>query len=150
MKNKDTSTYQLIKETIEIVSGVKDISNTRRTRRDTELRWVYYDLCKRYLKGKFVISHCALVVNRHHASVINGIKVFKDVNSVQQFKSQDVYNKAVSVLNEYLVDKYNDDDRLIILAKINYLENCLSFEKSELEKIELKIASKMDVIYKAV
>ena len=138
--------YELIKKTIETVSGVYDIAVTKRTREQAELRWIYYALSRHYLGNKFVVLHCSKLIKRHHATVLHGLRQYDIMIETNQFESLDILNKCKKILTPFL-GNINDDKIFISEAKITYLEKSLIAEQTKLNNILTKRSKKINVKY---
>ena len=65
-----------IKKLVEEKFNVDNLGKDTRSRKYTEMRSIYYNLCQRYASD-FTLSHCGQVVGRiNHATVIHGLKTF--------------------------------------------------------------------------
>ena len=146
------NTYKLIKETVEKVSEIKDLSMPNRERYVSDCRKVYFGLSRLYKRSAYHGTNCSKIVNRRHCSGIHNIKQFDDYIGLKSFTANDVYNDVRKILDPLLLHKVAEieDDIEFTKSKIDYLENLLSEYTYELESLELRKASKMDVIYKAV
>ena len=141
--------YELIKKTIEAVSGIDDIAVTKRTREQAELRWIYYALSRHYLGNKFVGLHCSKLIKRHHATVLHGLRQYDIMIETNQFESLDILKKCKKILSPFL-GNINDDEIFISEAKITYLEKSLVAEHIILNELLTKRSKRIKVNYELI
>ena len=77
---------EIVKKVIQDYLNV-DISNPKRQRGVVEARAMYYKICREHLGLKF--REIAESVNKHHASVIHGIKLLNDLIDTDKKIKQD-------------------------------------------------------------
>ena len=111
-----------IKKIVEVELGI-DLSNKCRDRRSVYARSVYFTLCKDHTIVS--LARIGSIVNRDHATVIHGLKVFKQLKLYNERNYLDVYyrvsdvikrkklNKAPNALEDYFKNKSEElEDRL--------------------------------------
>ena len=169
-------TLDFIKKTVEGFSNIKDISIKSREIPMPDIRYVYMALC-RYLRNhikNYSLKNVGKCINRDHASVLHGLKQFDNLYGNKSFKGNEVYQKSLAFLLEYIdgsevpedIQKENiinhyrvrqimltDKYRQIInkqQRKIDYLsKNDLLIKVSELEDTKLEeLAVKLDAFFK--
>lgn len=97
-----------IKRTVELAYDYSNIGTSIRRRVVTEMRCVYYALCKEYAED-YTSTKCGKVVFRDHATVLHGLQVFKDqFNSEAWEIHRFVYKKLTKELN---ILQYKEDKR---------------------------------------
>ena len=104
-------TCKIIKETVEQVSNIKDISTRRKPRYIADCRVVYGQLCLVFDKElckpslKYVGSH----IDRDHATILHYRKVFDGCYKTPNFSASDVYDEALQALQVLylLIEKPN-------------------------------------------
>lgn len=121
-------TIEYIKNTVNTLSGV-DIANETQVSYTVFCRWVFFDLCKKFLKNS---SHTTIgsAVNRDHASVTHGIGS---------------KNKTESRLEQLL--KENKEIRLIHSACVQLLSKEIKINIDDIECIEeMKLFHKTEIL----
>ncbi len=113
--------YRVIKEAVEAVSDIKDISIKDRQRYIIDCRYVYYHLCKKYIHG-FILADCGTAVNRDHSTVIHGLKCFNQLFNQSAFTASKVYLNAIELVED---DFYFDNNISRAVAKLERLTNRL-------------------------
>jgi len=149
MKINNNKTYTLIKETIEVIAKVNDISVAKRSRKHIELRWIYYALSRHFLGGKFTALHCSKLINRDHSTVLHALRQYDNMLETNQFESLEILNKCKDELTPFL-GGINDDEVFLLEAKIKYFYNSLILEQKKLNDYITNRAKKYNVNYKAV
>ena len=85
-----------IKEYIEKITGIEDLSTKIRTRHIAETRFVAFKLTKEMFPN-LGLQGIGNIYNKNHATVINGIKQFDILENLADFKhSKQVYNKTLN------------------------------------------------------
>ena len=83
-------TLELIKETVERMTEQK-IDRQCRDREVVYARAMYFKLAKQYTN--YPLNKIGKIVNRHHASVIHGIKLFDDVIAKYETDYYQIYDR---------------------------------------------------------
>lgn len=97
-------TLKLIKETVERISGVNDISVKKKTNYLVHCRFCYFKLCQVFRKelknpSLYVIG---AKVKRDHATVLHGLKTFDNLMETKGLITEDVYSACLKLLGGYL------------------------------------------------
>src|SRR6056300_1289940 len=104
---------------------LEDISIKNRTREMAQARFIYFKLAKKYCRYAS-LSKIGRVVNRDHATVINGLKKF-DAEARYDPYMYDVYDTIAKHLDIYYIkpgrEEYTDMTFDQVLDRINELEN---------------------------
>jgi len=130
--------YQ-IKKYLEKKSGLEDIGIKSRKTKYIKHRSMYYYLCMRYAVDAKTYEEIAALVNKDHASLINGLKTFEsfmlsdsDFNKKLGFYENDIKSKLPKTHNDVI--KKIDEIPIEILKgrlyrakyKIHLLQNKLA------------------------
>ena len=83
-------TLEIIKETVERLTEQK-IDRQCRDREVVYARAMYFKLAKQYTN--YPLNKIGKIVNRHHASVIHGIKLFDDVIAKYETDYYQIYDR---------------------------------------------------------
>ena len=123
--------YLKIKEVIEEVSGIKDLSYKSRKTLIIDCRCCYYHLSRYYLGRRFTQEQAGRYCGkRTHATVINGLIQFDNNYDTIYFTANEIYKEARNVLDMYFMDE-NINTGLIIdmyQNKINELVKNISID----------------------
>ena len=107
---------------------LEDISIKNRTREMAQARFIYFKLAKKYCRYAS-LSKIGRVVNRDHATVINGLKKF-DTEARYDPYMYDVYDTIAKHLDIYYIkpgrEEYADMTFDQVLDRIEALENKLN------------------------
>ena len=96
---KRDNPYREIKRIVESASEIKDLSTRSRKRHIVDSRYVYYYLCRKYIKI-FILADCGSEVDRDHTMVMHGLKEFDAVFRQSTFTAYDVYLKSLDILED--------------------------------------------------
>ena len=103
---------------------LEDISIKNRTREMAQARFIYFKLAKKYCRYAS-LSKIGRVVNRDHATVINGLKKF-DAEARYDPYMYDVYDTIAKHLDIYYIkpgrEEYTDMTFDQVLDRIDALE----------------------------
>ena len=130
-------TFNYIKKLVEKETGVADISVNSRKRHIVESRAVYYKLCRVFLPKRYnTLSVIGDTVNRDHASVLHGLKLFDSFSDKKHFVLyRKAYDKLFKILKSTMpVDVLDNIDMID-----SFIEN-LSKENVKLKTEYLSIA----------
>ena len=146
---KDYKKYKLIKETVEYVSEINDLSLPNRDRFVSDCRFLYFGLSRLYLKDSYHNSNCSFVIKRHHSSGLHNSQQFDLYIGKDSFKANDVYKACREVLDPILLHRVTkvDDDIMYTINKIEYVKELLEDLLKELQVYELIKASKLEVTF---
>ena len=104
---------------------LEDITIKNRSREMSQARFIYFKLAKKYCRYAS-LSKIGRVVNRDHATVINGLKKF-DAEARYDPYMYDVYDAIAKHLDIYYIkpgrEEYVDMTFDQVLDRINELEN---------------------------
>jgi hypothetical protein len=136
------SKYKIIKETVERISGITDLSVKNKKQFVVDVRFIYMKLCYDFNKAKFSLSECGRTIKRDHGTIIYGLKQAENHLNKDYFMANDVYYASLSYLtNDFDMDEYEIDSEIDRLsARINYLmtkkaySNNVEYETIEPEK----------------
>jgi len=107
---------------------IKDISIKNRTREMSQARFIYFKLAKKYCRYAS-LSRIGNVVNRDHATVINGLKKF-DTEAKYDPYMYDVYDKIAKHLDVYYIKPGREENVDLtfdqVLERVEQLENKLN------------------------
>ena len=118
LTTKDTQ-YRVIKEIVESISGIEDLATRSRKRYIVDCRYVYYHLCRKYIK-KFILADCSSEVDRDHTMCIHGLQVFDTIFRQSTFEAYSVYLKAIESIED---DFYFDNNVEKAVRKLEVLTN---------------------------
>jgi len=82
--------YLFIKQLVENIGEVDDISIKSRKRHIVNLRATYAKLCFLYI-DKFTLAKCGKEINRDHATIIHALKIFKNDYGTKHFLTEGVF-----------------------------------------------------------
>lgn len=96
---------KLLKEEIEFKTEI-DLSSKSRRRENVYARSLYFKICKK-------VTNCSLAsigrtVNRDHATVLHGIKVFDNVVSVYEKGLMDLYSELIKKYDKSEIRQFTD------------------------------------------
>jgi hypothetical protein len=166
-------TCKLIKEGVETLSGITDLTVRDRTMYVINARMTYYKLCKMFT-DKSLEKIGKIMGNRTHATVLSGIKTFDNLYATGELLTEDIYRvltlsyskgekaldirdiKSVEGVKKYYRIKFlrhiEKSHKLInkYRRKLNKIERHTFISKVlELDEIELKeLEYKFDVFFK--
>ena len=100
------------KNIVEDVSGVKDISIRNRKDYIVHLRYVYFDLCKKYADPKVSLFKIGKEVNRDHASVLHGLNQVDTKLFTRLFFANDEYKEAQKKIILYLSYSFDIEKKI--------------------------------------
>jgi len=111
--------YNIILNIVQYNSGIKDLPSVVKKRYNSDIRFVYFALCRVYFKNYFSLTKCSQVINRTHASVINGLKQFDYNYGKNWFLGNEVYLTSKDALDELFnhQDKDGKGDNIVLAAK---------------------------------
>jgi hypothetical protein len=137
MKKSD---YKIIREVVEQVYGVEDISIISRKKTAVNARFLYFKLCKMYIKKYFTLKACGIEVGRDHATVRHGIIQFNQNIDNNSSIEQRNYHECIALLDSSMPVKINVRN-VEIFNLITRLETLIKEVKdsviNELEEIEV-------------
>ena len=137
MKKSD---YKIIREVVEQVYLVDDISIISRKKTIVNARFLYFKLCKMYIKKHFTLKACGIEVDRDHATVRHGIIQFNQNIDNNSSIEQRNYHECISLLDHSMPVKINVRN-VEIFNLMNRLEILIKEVKdsvtNELEEIEV-------------
>ena len=112
---------------------LKDISVKDRTRHMAQARFIYFKLARKYCRYAS-LARIGNVVNRDHATVINGIKKFETEARYDPYM-YDVYDKISKHLDIYYIkpDREENIDMTFdkVLERISIIEDKLNINKND-------------------
>ena len=107
---------------------LKDISVKDRTRHMSQARFIYFKLARKYCRYAS-LARIGSVVNRDHATVINGLKKF-DTEARYDPYMYDVYDKIAKHLDIYYIKPGREENVDLtfdqVLERVEQLENKLN------------------------
>jgi len=107
---------------------LEDISIKNRTREMAQARFIYFKLAKKYCRYAS-LSKIGRVVNRDHATVINGLKKF-DAEARYDPYMYDVYDTIAKHLDIYYIKPGREENIDLtfdqVLKRVEQLENKLN------------------------
>jgi len=114
------NTKQILK-LVEDYSG-KDLKTPSHGREVTDLRWVYFKLCRKYLK-RASLTEIGKPVNRDHSTVIHGLTQF-DLLKDMKFFENNIKIFDYCDLEIFLLTTKEETWMLEMRKKINELTTC--------------------------
>lgn len=107
---------------------IENISIKNRTREMSQARFIYFKLAKQYCRYAS-LSRIGKVVNRDHATVINGLKKFDSEARYDPYM-YDVYDKIAKHLDIYYIKPGREENVDLtfdqLLKRVEQLENKLN------------------------
>jgi chromosomal replication initiation ATPase DnaA len=107
---------------------IEDITIRNRTREMAQARFIYFKLAKKYCRYAS-LSKIGKVVDRNHATVINGLKKF-DTEAKYDPYMYDIYDTIAKHLDIYYIKPGREENIDVtfdqLLDRINKLENKLA------------------------
>ena len=107
---------------------IEDLSIKNRTREMSQARFIYFKLAKQYCRYAS-LSRIGSVVDRDHATVINGLKKF-DAEARYDPYMYDVYDKIAKHLDIYYIKPGREENVDLtfdqLLERVEQLENKLN------------------------
>lgn len=110
-------TPELVKVLVETYSNFNDIGIKSRKREISDLRFVYFSLCKQYCIPKVTLSYIGSLVNRDHASAINGITKCSILLGTPDFFGNKVYYEVEKRIIELI--STDDENKILLTDDIN-------------------------------
>jgi len=133
------SKYKIIKETVERISGIKDLSEKNKKQFVVDVRFIYMKLCYDFNKAKFSLTECGRTIKRDHGTIIYGLRQASNHLNKDYFMANDVYYSALSYLtNDFDMDEYEIDSEI---DRLNVRINYLMTKKAYNAKVEYKTIS---------
>ena len=137
--------YKRIREVVEQVSRVDDISINSRKKAAVNARFMYFKLCKMYVKNSFTLKACGIEIDRDHATVRHGIIQFNETIDYISSVEQRNYHECVSLLDSSMpmpinirtVEIFNLINRLEFLMK--GVKESFSLELEDIEVISEEV-----------
>lgn len=112
---------------------LKDISVKDRTRHMSQARFIYFKLARKYCRYAS-LARIGNLVNRDHATVINGLKKF-DTEAKYDPYMYDVYDKISSHLDIYYIKPGREENIDMtfdkVLERISVIEDKLNINKND-------------------
>lgn len=112
---------------------LKDISVKDRTRHMSQARFIYFKLARKYCRYAS-LARIGNVVNRDHATVINGLKKFETEARYDQYM-YDVYDKISKHLDIYYIKPGREENIDMtfdkVLERISVIEDKLNINKND-------------------
>lgn len=107
---------------------IEDISIKDRTRHMSQARFIYFKLARKYCRYAS-LTRIGNVVNRDHATVINGLKKF-DTEARYDPYMYDIYDKIAKHLDIYYIKPGREENVDLtfdqVLERVEQLENKLN------------------------
>jgi len=138
-----TDTLEVIKKTL-ITYFNNDFTKRNRQRHNVYQRAVYFALCRDLTP--FALVDIGAVVDRDHASVLHGIKLFKNFKDWNEDWYLEVYNKARIQLKEDLELKFKKHISIEDRYKELFLSHLILKEKYAKIKQELDKMRNLELI----
>jgi hypothetical protein len=124
-----------------------DINIDRRDRELVEMRALYYTILKDINK-KYTLQEIGDSVNKNHATVIYGLKEFKNFRRFNN-DLDDLYKKIYKYFDLQYEDGYKDNDKLVLdisdlMIQNNVLKEEIETIKAKQLKFDYKIIEKLN------
>lgn len=130
-----------------------DLRSRSRNQRLANLRFIYYYAAVNIVRDYFPYSFITGKVNRHHAGLVSGLKVFNHELKEQKWvkllldelrtiiKPSYVFDVELSEIKEMLIDKINEiEGKMILNHKNPFLQECLKVpEEHQNDFIETRL-----------
>ena len=134
--------YKFIKQLVESVGEVKDISDRSRKRYIVDLRSSYAKLCLVYINS-FKLEGCGIEISREHSTIIHSLESFKNDYGTKHFKATEVYDfchlKLKEIYSIMLENKIKSDFNnidLIIKTYQDIKDNMINNINIEFETVK--------------
>lgn len=112
---------------------LKDISVKDRTRHMSQARFIYFKLARKYCRYAS-LARIGNLVNRDHATVINGLKKFETEARYDPYM-YDVYDKISKHLDIYYIKPGREENIDMtfdkVLERISVIEDKLNINKND-------------------
>ena len=118
--------YEHIKNAVEVISGVKDLSTKNRKRYIADVRFVYMKLCREFDAGRFHVTNCGRCIGRDHGTVLHGLKEIEINLGKPWFLANQVYYDSL----EYLRDTVDIDRTLVEDEIYNCVKRAMSLMRA--------------------
>ena len=145
---KEQEVFRLVKQTLETVSGIEDLSIPDRTRFVADVRILYFGMVHYYLGKEYTCSHSAIYIDRRHATGIHARKNYNNLLGTDGFSANHIYEKAKEILDDVFPNINNlklKDDISISESKVRYLTATLRLENMRLMELLTKRAKRIEV-----
>ena len=136
MTNQLKQTLDTIINTINFVTNA-DVKSTNRKRQNVDAKYIYYKISRD--NTSLSTADIGMYVNRDHASVLHGLKKFKDYYKLDQ-SFRKTYNTIISLMVENNFDFSCKD----INSQFTELKNTYSLLVEEHHKLKLNFKKKLN------
>lgn len=103
--------YQIIKKIVERKSNNKDLSISGKNDGLSLFRYVYYSLCKDYLKKKYRHADASRTIKRGHNNSLYALRVFKE------FKDQKFFHSYLELYSECFIELKRIEKEINLIIK---------------------------------
>lgn len=145
MKTHSKYHCEIIKKTIEEITGIDDIGTYTRKRAYSENRMYYYKICKILTTASLSVIGKACN-GRDHATVLSGIKTFDNYNDVGQLSNKELFEHCLNICSTKLRKHYKkpitqNDYKIKFIKLVEKYRSVINSQASEILELKKTISN---------